>query len=227
MKPMAFCLGLVFWLVMYSLIGVAPVHAGGAVAKRQEGQQKMMQQKQQQQMQQRALMEQRVQYERAQQNALQKKAIERQQETILDKQEYEGQLKMRVQQQREQRQQRVEDEVKDVVDINELIASFEVSSDAWPLIIDAEAKAVVISAYIDQYRQQGTTINKSSFYYADLIDGMVQQAPDMLSQPLKNVLRVLAVIEYDFNNGQDKDEMALKVLGNRSAVEQNKQRLGL
>lgn len=216
-----------FSFVICHLLFVVSVHAGGAVAARQGGQQKMMQQKAQQQAQQRALIEQRMQYEQAQKNAAQKKIMERQQQIIMDKQEYEGQLIDRSQQHQDQQQDMLEQEVKDVVDVNQLIASFEVSSEAWPLIIDSEAKSVILSAYIDQYRTQGITINKSSVYYADLLDGMVQQAPEMMGQPLKNVLRVLAVIEYDFNNGQNKDEMALKVLGSRDAVVQNKQRLGL
>ena len=118
-------------------------------------------------------------------------------------------------------------QVKDVVDINDLIASFETSSQAWPLIIDQEAKSVVISAYIDQYRKQGIGINKSSVYYAELIDAMTQQSADMLNQPLKQVLKILAILEYDFNNGQNKDDLALKILGNQQAVMQNKKRLGL
>ena len=217
---------IILCLVLNVLFFVPLVYAGGAVAARQGAQKQMMQQKQQQQAQQQMMMQQRMQAEQAQKIQVQEK-IKHEQEGILNKQHTHDELLERAHQEDNAREHELEAQVKDVVDINDLIASFETSSQAWPLIIDQEAKSVVISAYIDQYRKQGIGINKSSDYYAELIDAMTQQSADMLNQPLKQVLKILAILEYDFNNGQNKDDLALKILGNQQAVMQNKKRLGL
>ena len=46
------------------------------------------------------------------------------------------------------------------------------------------------------------------------------------SRPFDQVLQFVAIIEYDFNNGQDKDEMAQKLLGEEGYL-RNKRRLNL
>ena len=60
-----------------------------------------------------------------------------------------------------------------------------------------------------------------------MIDGMALENPEMLAQPFVNILQVVAVLEYDFDNGENKDAMALKVLGSKEAVMKNRERLGL
>ncbi|MDP2653581.1 MAG: hypothetical protein Q8Q08_06050 [Candidatus Omnitrophota bacterium] len=158
-------------------------------------------------------------------------SIQQQQQMILQKQKMEKELRQRAHEEERKKARAdaraVDSEVVEEADLKDILASFEMSSRAWPLVIDREAKAVVVSYYIERFRRQGVTINKSSFFYADMVDSMVQATPDMLTQPLENIIRVLAVLEYDFNNGQDKDGMAFKVLGNREAVKANRQRLGL
>ena len=42
--------------------------------------------------------------------------------------------------------------------------------------------------------------------------------------PFEQLLQTVAVVEYDFDNGQDKDAMAKKVLGEQGYLK-NKQRL--
>ena len=203
------------------------LYAGGAVAARQEAQKKMMQQRAQGQQAQKALMQQRMQYEAAAQSKMMQEKIQHEQQTILQKQNREKEIIGHSVQEKQEKEHKLAAEVKDIVDLNDLMASFETSSQAWPLIIDDEAKSAVVSAYIEQYRRQRVSINKSSVYYAGLIDALSQQSPEMLNQPFKQVLQILAILEYDFNNGQDKDALALKVLGNQQAVAQNKKRLGI
>lgn len=197
-------------IVMSSLLAAATnAGAGGAVARRQQAQQMVVQQQQQQMaiMQQRALMEQKAMME-----------MKKAQEQVV------GQAI-----QQEMLQQRIaeEAEVQEVVDLNRLLAAFESSSRPWELIIDTEAKGVVVQAHIDRYRQQGVTIKNSPFHYVALIDSMSRESPQMLQQPLSAVLKILAIIEYDFGNGQDKDSLAYQVLGTRQAVLENRARLGL
>ena len=213
-------------LLIFNFTFLISAQAGGAVAQRQQMQKKMMQQKTQTQ-QQRTLMQQRMDSEALAERRAKHEEMQDQQKSILQKQHRDDEVIERSRQEQGAREEQAQAEIKDVVDAKDLLASFEASSQAWPLIIDEEAKSMVVSAYIDQYRSQGATINKSSLYYASLIDAMSQQSPEMLNQPLRQVLKILAVIEYDFNDGQDKDAMALKVLGNPEAVMQNRKRLGL
>lgn len=115
----------------------------------------------------------------------------------------------------------------EVADIEDVMASLEKSSQAWPLIIDQEAKEVLVWKFVQKFRSQGAAIKNPPSFYASSIDELVEQSPEMLQQPLPAVLQVVAVVEYDFDNGQDKDALALAVLGSKQAVAANKQRLGL
>lgn len=119
------------------------------------------------------------------------------------------------------------EEVKAEEDFNEVLKTFEQSSQAWPLIIDKEPKVAIVADYIQRYQKQGVVITRSPEYYVQLIDGASQASPQMLQQPMETVLRIMAIIDYDFENGQNKDAMALKVLGSQQAFEENKKRLGL
>ena len=114
--------------------------------------------------------------------------------------------------------------VQDVVTLDDLIASLDQSSQAWPLIIDAQAKQLVVARYIQRFEERGVHIGKSALYYAYLIDDLSQKAPPMLEQPFENILQIVAIIEYDFDNGQDKDAMARRLLGEEE-FRRNKQRV--
>lgn len=117
-----------------------------------------------------------------------------------------------------------EAEVQEIVELNQLLAAFATSSEAWPLIIDTSAKEMVMAHYIDQFRQQGITIQNPPALYVNAIDTMSESDREMLKQPFENILRVIAIIEYDFDNGQDKNKMALQILGEKG-FQENKERL--
>lgn len=117
--------------------------------------------------------------------------------------------------------------VQDIVSLDEVLVSLETSSRAWPLIIDNEAKQEVVNYFIKKYRRERVVISKTSEHYVRLIDGMSQTSPEMLAQPFEQVFKIVATLEYDFDNGQDRDTQALKVLGSRGAVLQNKARIGI
>jgi len=118
-------------------------------------------------------------------------------------------------------------QVKAVATLDEVVAAMDASAINWELLIDEEAKAAVVWKYIQRYRQQGVNINKPADYYAQIIDSMSAQSPQMLAHPFDQVLRTAAIIEYDFDNGYNKDMMAEKILGSKQAMLANKQRLGI
>ena len=115
-------------------------------------------------------------------------------------------------------------EVKDEVDLNQIVEALQSSSQAWDLIIGRQNKEIVAQAFIDRYKQQGVIIQKPAGYYANFIDEMAKNSPEMLAMPFDRVLQVVAVMEYDFDNGQNKDALAQKILG-QAFYEKNKQRL--
>jgi len=120
----------------------------------------------------------------------------------------------------------VQSEVKQIVDVEYIWEALETSSEVWPLMIDQQAKDMVVSRYIDLYRSKGIKIKKPAGYYSQLIDGMSSQNPEMLKNPFAQLLQTVAIIEYDFDNGQNKDSLAIKILGQKG-YEANKKRLGI
>jgi hypothetical protein len=113
-----------------------------------------------------------------------------------------------------------------VVEMADVLKSLETSSTAWPLMIDREPKAFILSKYIDYFKTQGAAIKKPIDYYIDILDGMTAQDPAMLENPFKNVFQLVAILEYDFDNGQNKDRMIVNLVG-KEAYLQNKKRLGI
>ena len=85
------------------------------------------------------------------------------------------------------------------------------SSEPWLHIKNEETKVTIISKYINLYKEQNIDIFKAPERYCKLIDKMLEGKPALLSVPLLEVLMIVAVFEYDFNNGQDKDMMVDKI----------------
>ena len=119
-----------------------------------------------------------------------------------------------------------ESQVKDVVDIEDLWKTFATTSENWPLIMEIQAKVLTVDRWIHQYQEKGVTISKPPLYYAQMIDGLSQQNPAMLNQPFDKLLQFMAIVEYDFDNGTDKDQLAKKFLGEQ-VWKSNRHRLGL
>ena len=117
-------------------------------------------------------------------------------------------------------------EAQEVVTLDQMVGALEESSHPWPLMIDIQAKQAVVEHFIQKFRRQGVEINRPAIYYAHMIDSMAKDAPQMLDNSFDRVLQVVAIIEYDFDNGQDKDAMALQILG-EEGFRSNRQRLGL
>ncbi len=58
-------------------------------------------------------------------------------------------------------------------------------------------------------------ILKPANFYVAKIDETLQQNPSATGMGLLGMLKILSVMEYDFYNGQDKDELAKQVLGEK------------
>ena len=108
-----------------------------------------------------------------------------------------------------------------------LFERFDRSSEPWLKINDPRVKAVIVEHYVDLYQQFGVKIGKPAEYYSNSIDAMSKNNPRLLAQPFDQVLRVVAILEYDYNSGESKDALAASILTDRKAFLQNKQRLGI
>jgi hypothetical protein len=113
--------------------------------------------------------------------------------------------------------------VVDVVDLSEVWKKLDKKSLVWALLIDDQAKMLTVSEYIDRFRNQGVKINASPAHYVQLIDQMAQDNPAMLQRPFGELIQILAIVDYDFDNGMDKDDLARHVLG-EEGFEANKKR---
>lgn len=110
-------------------------------------------------------------------------------------------------------------------DFTLLVQDFKSSSKKWMDISDAKLKELIIYYFISEYADRGIKINKGASHYADLINDLARQNTEMLERPMEQILQLVAIIEYDFDNGQDKDAMARKILGETEFL-RNKERQG-
>lgn len=118
-----------------------------------------------------------------------------------------------------------DDTIRQVVGINELWKKLDEKAAAWTLIIDRYAKVLTIKEYTERFRQEGIKISQPPDYYARMIDDMAQANPSMLNRPFKELMQILAIMEYDFDNGMDRDTLARQALG-EEFYRTNKKRLG-
>jgi len=107
-----------------------------------------------------------------------------------------------------------------------LFLKLDESSEAWMQIRDLRVKMLIVSRYIELFGQEGARIKKPALYYAQLIDNMVRQDTGMLANNFKDVLRAVAIMEYDFDNGTNRDALARSLLTGQAYIA-NKRRLGL
>jgi len=111
--------------------------------------------------------------------------------------------------------------------LREIWTEMENSSETWALIIDQEPKLKTIKHFVNDYKYDEIFIEKSAEEYVRIIDDMALNSPSIFEEPFKRVLMMAAILEYDFDNGTDKDELMLKLLKTPEAVRSNKERLGL
>ena len=137
MKNILVCLFL--FLLM---LDASNAYAGGAVAKRQQGQKKMMQQKR---MQQQAMQQRQMQQMGAQQEA-QKAGMEARQQAAQRQAEINADV-----------------EVKEITTLNDMLMALENSSRDWALMIDLEAKEAVVNEFIKKYQSAGVAIKKPGY----------------------------------------------------------------
>lgn len=84
--------------------------------------------------------------------------------------------------------------------------------------IDKKSKSQAVDAVIQLYKnRENSAILKPADFYVQKIDEALGANPAMMNSNLINIVRIMAVMEYDFYNGKNKDDLAKEVLGERMA----------
>lgn len=99
------------------------------------------------------------------------------------------------------------------IGMQELWSALDKSARPWAQIIDREIKLLTVSEFIDRFRKNGIVIAHSPGEYVGKIDALTTNNPDMLKSPFGNLLSYAAIVDYDFDNGHNKDELARQILG--------------
>ena len=109
--------------------------------------------------------------------------------------------------------------------IQTIFAQLNINTQGWLGLANGD-KVASIDAMIKLFQErQNTAITKSPEEYAQKIDGMLTANENMKTLTLPTLIKIAAVMEYDFYNGQDKEALAQEVLGPQ-LYQQNKVRLG-
>ena len=89
----------------------------------------------------------------------------------------------------------------------------------WERLSAAEKKQSV-EAVIGLYKNRdNVAILNTGDFYATKIDETLKANPPVINMDIMTMMRILAVMEYDFYNGQNKDELAKKLLGEKGFTE--------
>ena len=115
-------------------------------------------------------------------------------------------------------------DAQELVDLSEVWKKLDKKATVWALLPDDQSKLLTVAEYISRFQKQGVKISAPPLHYAQAIDQMAQSNPQMLQRPFGELLQVMAIVEYDFDNGMDKDALAKQVLGDEG-YESNKKRI--
>ncbi len=113
----------------------------------------------------------------------------------------------------------------ETLELHEIWTFFEEKSDLWMYMVDVSPKRKTVERFISSYRDKGIYIQKDADFYVSMIDDMLSGNSTLLHSPFADILKFVAIMEYDFDNGQDKDRMARRLLGDK-VYQENKMRLG-
>jgi len=94
----------------------------------------------------------------------------------------------------------------------------------WERLSAAEKKQAV-DAVIGLYKNRDNiAILNAGDFYVTKIDETLKANPPVISMDIMTMMRILAVMEYDFYNGENKDALAKKLLGEKGFAENQMRR---
>ena len=102
-----------------------------------------------------------------------------------------------------------------------------VSTESWNKLSQTE-KLAAIHLVTELFKQrENSAILQSNEFYLRRIDESLASDSSMALLPFPLVLKVIAVMEYDFYNGENKEQLARTVLGDELFERNKRRRLAL
>ena len=86
----------------------------------------------------------------------------------------------------------------------------------WERMSPQEKKQAVDAVIALYKNRDNVAILNSGDFYVGKIDETLKQNPAVVTMDIMTLIRVISVMEYDFYNGENKDDLARKVLGERA-----------
>jgi len=103
-------------------------------------------------------------------------------------------------------------DLREIQGLESVLADLHQNLSAWPKL-SREEKYDAIHTVIDAFRKPNhIVIEKPPSFYIEKIDEAAAN-PQLSQLPIEKVMMILAVMEYDFDTGKDKDALAREVLG--------------
>lgn len=99
----------------------------------------------------------------------------------------------------------------------------------WPNVPEGD-KIKAVTEVIDLYKKrENVAILKEPSFYAGRIDDAAATGSFPITAPLPTLVQLFAVMEYDYYNGQNKDELAKSILGEPlyTVIKRSREQAGL
>jgi hypothetical protein len=91
--------------------------------------------------------------------------------------------------------------------------------------LGGDEKKMAVEAVIGLYKNRdNVAILNTGEFYAGKIDETLRSNPSVMNMDIMTLMRVLAIMEYDFYNGENKDDLAKKTLGEKGFTENQTRR---
>jgi ABC-type phosphate/phosphonate transport system substrate-binding protein len=94
----------------------------------------------------------------------------------------------------------------------------------WERLSAGEKKQAVDAVIVLYKNEDNVAILNAGEFYVGKIDETVRANPQAANMDIMALLRILAVMEYDFFNGENKDAMAKRLLGEKGFQENQMRR---
>lgn len=94
----------------------------------------------------------------------------------------------------------------------------------WGSLSGSEKKQAAEAVVILYKNRDNIAILNTGEFYAGKIDETLRANPPVANMDIMTLIRILAIMEYDFYNGENKDELARKTLGEKGFTENQSRR---
>ena len=106
----------------------------------------------------------------------------------------------------------------------ELMSQLSRNMSLWERLNMTEKKAAVDGVLLLYKNRDNVAILNNAEFYAGKIDETLRTNPMVVNLEIMTMIKILAIMEYDFDNGTDKDALARQVLG-AEQFESNRKRV--